>query len=128
MSNNIEALQLKRDFIFRQIEDYKHSLAETDKELAALKAESEKPREFQISLGVAGNVIACKGKANELSHFMKDFHEKITVIEKKPIVINQSKANKMYSAWRDLLGPADSPSCLVAMLNAIGIEARAGDD
>ena len=102
-------------------------LVELRKELAALKAESEKPREFMVSLGKAGNVVVCKGLVNELSHYAQDIHEVIPVIEKKPIVVTREMADKFHREYNKF-GVYIKSDILLNSLKAVGIEARAGDE
>lgn len=103
-------------------------LAELRKELAALKAESEKPREFEVAMDKYGSIHGVIKPKSELLTIGDGTSPTFTVIEKKPIVVTVDMAAKFYRAFNAEMGFVHQHIRMVTGLNAIGIEARARND
>jgi len=108
------------------IDSNKAPLESFKAQLAALEAESAKPREFQIRLGGFGNVVGCKSAVNDLSHFSKEITETITAREVRPVVVDNELAERMFAAWRSVAGVYNIQAGCVQALKAAGIDAVEG--
>jgi len=95
---------------------------------ASLKAESEKPMRFEVWLDDHGSPIWVSNDKGNCGIFSHEYKNKIIAIEIKPIVVTVDMAAKFYRAFNAEMGFVHQHIRMVAGLNAIGIEARAGDE
>ena len=119
----IEASYRNRQVLVKAFDD---EVQRYEKEIASLKAESEKPREWHMFLSPAGCLVPMKYFMQSLGKGGMVECAPITVIEKKPIVVTREMAKKMAREAPD--GRTDIPEFWVPAFRAIGIEARAGDE
>ena len=120
----IEASYRNRQVLVKAFDD---EVQRYEKEIAALKAESEKPREWNMFLSPAGCLVPMKYFMQSLGKGGMVECAPITVIEKKPIVITQEMTYHFNSECQRL-GTYSDQEILVSALKSIGIEARMGDD
>lgn len=87
-------------------------------ELAALKAESEKPIEQ----------IAYAGPNGALSFIYSHGWRQLTLVEKKPLVVTREMVTKMQSVYWGASVSPDPLTLWVKTLKVAGIDAEAGDE
>jgi len=121
----IEASYRNRQVLVKAFDD---EVQRYEKEIASLKAESEKPREFEVAMDKYGSIHGVIKPKSELLTIGDGTSPTFTVIEIKPIVVTVDMAAKFYRAFNAEMGFVHQHIRMVAGLNAIGIEARAGDD
>lgn len=104
-------------------------IEQTIQDIAELEAESAKPREFVISLHRDGRYVCCSANVGRLLTVGDGSNPEIPVIEKKTITVTREMASKFYNAFNSMAWGVVvfQPERLTAGLNAIGIDAVAGE-
>ena len=120
----IEASYRNRQVLVKAFDD---EVQRYEKEIASLKAESEKPREWQMFLSPAGCLVPMKYFMQSLGKGGMVECAPITVIEKKPIVVTVDMADKFHREYNKF-GVYIKSEILLNSLKAIGIKARTGDE
>lgn len=121
----IEASYRNRQVLVKAFDD---EVQRYEKEIASLKAESEKPREWNMFLSPAGCLVPMKYFMQSLGKGGMVECAPITVIEKKPIVVDAEFVRKFYDWPSDEPVYATNKARLLGHFERIGIEARAGDE